>query len=118
MIRTKTVLVLLTTLGLAGSAYGQWVGRPEPAWEKSFQAWVADPHTKIFPSSFGRDLTKRQIEIQACRNEWVIVQLGVRSPLPIGTLSLRAGDFTSAGGKTVPLARSRSIAYRYARFPW
>jgi len=106
----KIVLILLTAFGLAAFAYGQWIGRPEPDWEKGFQAWLADPHTKIFPSSFGRDLTRRQIEVQACRNEWVIVQLGVRSPLPVEVLSLRVGDLTSTvNGKIM----SRLVRVRY-----
>ena len=76
MPHTRIILTLLTALGLAGPAYGQWIGRPEPVWEKEFQAWVADPHMKVFPGSFGRNLSNRQIEVQACRNEWVIVQPG------------------------------------------
>ena len=110
MLRMKIVLILLTALGLAASAYGQWIGRPEPDWEKGFQAWIADPHVKIFPGSFGRDLTKRQIDVQACRNEWVIVQLGVRSPLSVRALSLRASDFTSTRGSEIS---SRLVRVRY-----
>jgi hypothetical protein len=110
MTRTSIVLTLLTALGLAGSAYGQWIGRPEPAWEKEFQAWVADPHMKVFTGSFGRDLSRRQIEVQACRNEWVIVQLGARSPVPIKAVSVSAGDFTSTRGSRIS---SRLVRVRY-----
>ena len=38
MPHTRIILTLLTALGLAGPAYGQWIGRPESAWEKEFQA--------------------------------------------------------------------------------
>ncbi len=110
MLRAKIALILILFLGFAASANGQWIGRAEPEWEKSFQAWVSDPHMKIFPSSFGRDLTKRQIEIQACRNEWVIIQLGVRSPVPVDALSLRAGDLTRTGGGKIS---SKLVRVRY-----
>jgi hypothetical protein len=89
------VLFCIPTVSLA-----QWIGRPEPGWEQHFQAWVADPHKHVFPNSFGRDLAKRQIEVQACRNEHVVIQLGVRSPKAIDRLMVRAGDLSSpAGGK-------------------
>ena len=107
MLRTKTALIVLTVLGFASALYAQWIGRPEPAWEKEFQAWVADPHTKVFSGSFGRNLSNRQIEVEVCRNEWVIIQLGVRSPYPIRSLSLRAGDFTSRGGAKISSAAVR-----------
>ncbi len=110
MLRTKIALLLIVVFGLVVSARAQWIGRAEPEWEKSFQAWVSNPHMKIFPGSFGRDLTKRQVEVQACRNEWVIVQLGVRSPVPVNTLSLRAGDLTSTGGGKI---NSKLIRVRY-----
>jgi hypothetical protein len=63
MLHTRITLILLAALGIAVPAHAQWIGRPEPAWEKEFQAWVADPHTKVFSGSFGRDLAKRQIEV-------------------------------------------------------
>lgn len=107
---TKILLGLLVVLCVDYPLNAQWIGRPEPKWEKTFQAWVADPHKKIYPNSFGRDLTKRQIEVQVCRNEWVIVQLGARSPLPVKALSLRTGDLTSTGGKKIS---SKLVRVRY-----
>ncbi len=101
MPRAKIISTLLSIFSLVASSSGQWIGRPEPEWEKKFQVWLADPHKKIFPNSFGRDLTKRQIEVQACRNEWVIIQLGVRSPDAVQTLFVRTGGLTSTGGGTI-----------------
>ncbi|HVN81216.1 MAG TPA: glycoside hydrolase domain-containing protein, partial [Terriglobia bacterium] len=107
---TKIISTVLSILCLSTSVSAQWIGRPEPEWEKNFQAWIADPHKKIFPNSFGRDLTKRQIVAQACRNEWVIIQLGVRSPKAIQSLSVRMGGLASSGGSTIT---SRSMRARY-----
>ena len=98
MLSTNVLSIALTLFCLGTSASAQWIGRPEPEWEKKFQAWIADPHKKVFPNSFGRDLAKRQIELQACRNEWVIIQLGVRSPDAVQTLSLHADGLVSPGG--------------------
>ncbi len=90
-------------------AMSQWFGRAAPSWEKEFQVWVADIHKRVYPNSFGRDLEARHIEIQACRNEFVSFQLGVRSPEPVTSLSIRASDLVSAGGKI----DSTSIRVRY-----
>ena len=108
----RRVLLLLLNIALLSpcEAFGQWIGRPEPAWEKTFQAWVADPHKKIYPNSFGRDLAKRLIELQACRNEWAIIQLGVRSPQAVETLSVHTGDLTSDGGGKIA---SKLMRVRY-----
>ena len=80
-------------------AFAQWIGRPEPAWEKEFQVWVADIHKRVYPNSFGRDLQIRQIEMQACRNEFVSFQLAVRSPEPVRNLSVRVSRLASADGE-------------------
>jgi hypothetical protein len=93
-----------------GLASGQWIGRPEPAWEKTFQSWIADPHKRVYPGSFGRDLTVREVQLSACRNEFVIVQLGVRSPEAVERLSLETSDLVSATGGKLP---SRLIRVRY-----
>jgi hypothetical protein len=79
------------------SACAQWIGRPEPAWESKFQVWVADIHKHVFPNSFGRDLARRVIDLQACRNEFVIAQLGLRSPVGVRAVSVRAGRLTAGG---------------------
>jgi sialidase-1 len=110
MLPSKIMSTVLGIFCLVASVSGQWIGRPEPKWEKTFQAWVADPHKKIFPNSFGRDLTKRQIEVQVCRNEWVIIQLGVRSPNAVQALSVRTGDLTSSGGGKIA---SQQMRVRY-----
>src|SRR4051794_29856890 len=67
MIRNTLVVMrtgltcLLLSLSTAASA--QWIGRPAPAWENEFQAWVADVHKHVYPNSFGRDLQNRKIEL-------------------------------------------------------
>ncbi len=43
------------------------------------QAWIADPHQHVFPGSFGRDLNQREIKLEAVGNEYVILQLAVKS---------------------------------------
>src|ERR1700730_1437048 len=90
-------------------AIGQWFGRAMPPWEKEFQVWVADIHKHVYPNSFGRDLKTRRIEIQACRNEFVSFQLGVRSPELVTALSIRASDLVSGDAKI----GSASIRVRY-----
>ena len=107
MPRLRTGVGLLAVVCLVTSAYGQWIGRPEPEWEKRFQVWVADPHLKVYPNSFGRDLNKRDIEVQACRNEWIIVQLGVRSPLPVNSLTVTPGDLVSESGGKIDATQVR-----------
>jgi hypothetical protein len=107
MPRFRTGFGVLAVVCVVTSAYGQWIGRPEPEWEKGFQAWVADPHLKVYPNSFGRDLKKRDIEVQACRNEWALVQLGVRSPLPVNSLSVTPGDLVSEGGGKINATQVR-----------
>jgi Glycoside hydrolase 123, catalytic domain/Glycoside hydrolase 123 N-terminal domain len=92
---------LLFALLVPGALRSQWIGRPEPSWERQFQAWIADPHKRVYPGSFGRDLEKNSIELQACRNEHVVIQLGVRSPAPVAALSVRAADMRGAGGDTL-----------------
>lgn len=57
MPRTAGALLLVLAAGLPA----QWVGRPAPPWEKEFQAWVADPHRRIFPGSFGRNPVREAI---------------------------------------------------------
>ena len=112
MTKSKALLLLLFCLLLSASPMaGQWIGRPAPEWDAKFQAWVGSPHLKVFPNSFGRDLTKRTVELQACRNEWVIVQLGVRSPEPVRAISVRAGDLISPAGNRIPASAIR------VRFP-
>ena len=106
----KIISAVLGIFCFAASSSGQWIGRPEPEWEKKFQAWVADPHKKIFPNSFGRELKGRQIEVQACRNEWVIIQLGVRSPEAVHSLSIRTGDLKSTEGGAIA---SKLMRVRY-----
>jgi len=85
----------------------QWIGQPEPAWEEDFQAWVADPHKRVYPSSFGRDLAKRKIELQACQNENIVVQLGARGPLPVQRLSAQTSDLVSSSGDRLPASLFR-----------
>jgi hypothetical protein len=108
----KRLLLFLVSFALFSrcETFGQWIGRPEPGWEKTFQTWVADPHKKVYPNSFGRDLARRQIELQACRNEWVIIQLGVRSPQAVKSLSVRASELTTADGEKIG---SNLIRIRY-----
>jgi hypothetical protein len=110
MPRLRTGVGLLAVVCLVTSAYGQWIGRPEPEWEKRFQVWVADPHLKVYPNSFGRDLNNRDIEVQACRNEWIIVQLGVRSPLPVNSLTVTPGDLVSESGGKIHATQVRRSA--------
>jgi hypothetical protein len=90
-------------LFLSVPALAQWIGRAAPSWEKEFQAWVADIHKRVYPNSFGRDLQNRRIELQACRNEFVAFQLGVRSPDLVRGLAVRA---------SIPAA-AQSIRVRY-----
>ncbi|HUJ51037.1 MAG TPA: glycoside hydrolase domain-containing protein [Bryobacteraceae bacterium] len=90
-------------------ALAQWIGRPAPQWEDKFQVWIADVHQRVYPNSFGRNLDERQIQIQACRNEFVAFQLAVRSPEPVQDLRVRASDMVF--GKA--MIRSRSICVRY-----
>lgn len=108
----KRLLLFVVSIALFSrcETFGQWIGRPEPAWEKTFQTWVADPHKKVYPNSFGRDLARRQIELQACRNEWVIIQLGVRSPQAVKSLSVRASELSTADGEKIG---SNLIRVRY-----
>jgi hypothetical protein len=106
----EMLLVVGLMVGLSPCLHAQWIGRPEPAWEKEFQVWVADPHLKVFPNSFARDLAKRLIELRGCRNEWVIIQLGVRSPEAIGSVSVHAKDLVSASGARIP---ARHFRVRY-----
>jgi hypothetical protein len=82
-------------------AFAQWIGRPAPGWEKEFQAWVADVHKRVYPNSFGRDLQNRRIDLQACRNEFVAFQLGVRSPEPVRNLSVRVSGLALANSVRV-----------------
>ncbi|HVX67965.1 MAG TPA: glycoside hydrolase domain-containing protein [Bryobacteraceae bacterium] len=106
MTKTAGFLLLVLSAGLPA----QWIGRPAPAWEKEFQAWVADPHKRIYPGSFGRDLDKRTIELQACRNEHAVIHLGARSPTQVAALSVRASDLRSEDGALLP---ARSVRIRY-----
>ncbi|MCL4850773.1 MAG: DUF4091 domain-containing protein [Bryobacteraceae bacterium] len=92
---------------LAPCLPAQWAGRPAPQWEERFQAWVADVHKHVFPNSFGRDLEKRAIEIEACRNEHAVIQLGLRSPEAVKSVSVRAGEFTGGGRKLGARVRVR-----------
>ena len=77
-------------------AAGQWFERPEPAWERKFQVWLTDPHKHVYPASFGRDLDNRRIEVRACRNEYVVIQLAARSPEPVSALSVRPSELRSS----------------------
>ena len=96
----RVQLLLEVSLILIGPpAFGQWIGRDAPLWEKGFQAWVAGVDTRVYPSSFGRDLRNRKIEIEACRNEFVSLQLGVRSPEPIQEFAVRVSDLTASQGR-------------------
>jgi hypothetical protein len=106
--RMRTAL-RLSLLLVSLPAFTQWIGRPAPEWEKEFQAWVADVHKHVYPNSFGRDLQHRQIEMQACRNEFVSLQLGVRSPEPVLVLTVRVSDLASPSGSI----DSKSIRVRY-----
>jgi hypothetical protein len=104
-------LLALGGLLCAGVAPAQWIGRPEPAWEAKFQVWIADPHKRVYPASFGRDLAKRKIQVEACQNEHVVIQLGVRSPIAIEHISVRASDLVSSDGARLPASIVR------ARYP-
>ncbi len=84
----------------------QWVAA-RAAMGRRFQAWVADAHKHVFPNSFGRDLEKRAIEIEACRNEQAVIQLGLRSPDAVKSVSVRAGEFTGVGYKLKARVRVR-----------
>ena len=99
-----------SVLCLLPPASGQWIGRPEPAWEKKFQVWVADVHKHVYPNGFGRDLAKRQIEVQACRNEHVLIQLGARSPEPARKLAVRPSALSGPDGEI----DASAIRVRYA----
>jgi Domain of unknown function (DUF4091)/Family of unknown function (DUF6067) len=94
MRKTRFVVLFQTALAVA---FGQWVGRPEPEWEERFQAWVASPQQHVYPNSFGRDLARRTIDVQACRNEDAIIQLGLRSPAAVASVSVRAGNLAKGG---------------------
>jgi hypothetical protein len=107
MPRVRTILGIFAVMFVVNAAHGQWIGRPEPQWEKRFQAWVSDPHIKVYPGSFGRDLARRDIDVQACRNEWVIVQLGVRSPVSLKSVSVKTTDLASSGGGRIGADRVR-----------
>ena len=106
MTRIAGVFLLTALAGLQA----QWIGRPAPAWESKFQAWIADPHKRVYPGSFGRDREKRSIELQACRNEYAVMQLGVRSPAALEAVALRATDLRSAAGDTI---RAGLVRVRY-----
>jgi Glycoside hydrolase 123 N-terminal domain len=103
--RTFARLFFLTCL----PAFGQWIGREAPAWEKEFQAWKAGVDKRVYPNSFSRDLTNRSIEIEACRNEFVSLQLGVRSPAAIHQFTARVSDLVTRDGRI----DAKSIRVRY-----
>ncbi len=52
---------------------------PLSAENKGIELWVADINKRLYPNSFGRDLETREINVQALKNEWVSLQIGVRS---------------------------------------
>ena len=93
----RKIRVVVLVLIAVEAGFGQWIGRPEPEWEGRFQAWVASPPQHVYPNSFGRDLARRTVEVQACRNEHAVLQLGVRSPAAVGALSVRAGEPVKSG---------------------
>jgi hypothetical protein len=105
-LRMSPILICLPAMG---QMFEQGFGRGAPPWEREFQVWIADIHKHVYPNSFGRDLAARHIELQACRNEFVSFQLGVRSPEPVAALSIRASDLVSERGKI----DSASIRVRY-----
>ena len=88
-------------------APAQWIGRPAPAWESGFQAWVADIHKHVFPNGFGRDLARRTVELAACRNEYAAFQLGVRSPRPVAAVAVKTHELASTAGGRLPGALLR-----------
>ncbi|MCW5977636.1 MAG: DUF4091 domain-containing protein [Bryobacteraceae bacterium] len=90
--------LLAFILVASGNAAGQWIGREAPPWEGRFQTWAADIHKRVYPASFGRELDKRSIEIQACANEYAVVQLGVRSPEDVRELRVRPRVLKSPSG--------------------
>src|SRR5579872_2498838 len=89
------------------AAEDSWIGRPAPAWEKTFQVWISSPELRVYPNSFGRDRAARDIELEGLRNEDVIAQLGVRSPEPVKALAVRPSDLVSAEGHRISASQIR-----------
>ncbi len=78
----------------------------------AFQAWVADPHHRVYYGSFGRDLQAREIRTEAARNEQVMVQLAVKSSLRMQGLAVKVTDLEGVGGRIA----GESIRVRYPDF--
>jgi len=74
-----------------------------------FQAWVADPHHRVYPGSFGRDLKARDVVMEGGRNELMICQLAVKSPRSLDGLSVELTDFV--GPKTTLPGKSLRVRY-------
>ena len=83
------------------AAQDNWIGRPAPAWENTFQVWISRPELRVYSNSFGRDRTARDVELEGFRNEDVLAQLGVRSPEPVKALAVRASDLVSTEGHRI-----------------
>lgn len=56
------------------------------------EAWIADPHQHVYPGSFGRDLKQREIKLESVGNEYVILQLAVKSATAVRGLTTEATD--------------------------
>ena len=77
------ILALLIASGCAGNS---------DQLDGELQAWAGDPHHRVYPGSFGRDLKSREITLEGGRNELLICQLAVKSPSPLDGLHLEATD--------------------------
>jgi hypothetical protein len=62
------------------------------------EAWIADPHQRVYYGSFGRDLNLRDIKLEAGRNEYAIFQLAVKSHEDLGGLETEVTDLTGPRG--------------------
>jgi hypothetical protein len=71
-----------------------------------FQAWVADPHRRVYFGSFGRDSEPRRIQLEAARNETAIFQLAARSSENVAGLSARVSDLRGPAG-AIPNSAAR-----------
>ncbi len=91
-----TQYFLLGCLIVAFLACPSCTGNSRPT-DEDFQAWVADPHHRIYPGSFGRDLKERDVVIEGGLNELLIAQLAVKSSRALEGLSVTWTDLVGPG---------------------
>ena len=76
------------------------------------QAWIADPHRRVFYGSFGQDLRERRVKLEAARNELALFQLAVKSAEDIQGLRAETADLEGEGQS---ISR-RQVRVRYPGF--